>query len=849
MKFQTPLLRQYFSIVKQYPETIVLMRVGDFYETYGEIAIETSKILGITLTKRSIGGIDSYGLELSGFPYHSLDNYLSKLVNYGCKVVLCDQVEDPAKAKGLVKREVTEVITPGLITQDCVLPNKANNYLASLYCYKNMFGISFLDISTGEFCTSECDIVNLQKLLDSFNPSEIIYSKEQENYILGLINDKELNIDKKKINNGLQEWIYKKSNAIEILTKHFGIINIKSLGLEDRLLSLISSGAILQYLNDTGHKNIDHITTLSKLEYDKFMYLDKFTIRNLELLKPQYDNGFSLLDILNKTNTPMGSRMLRKWITLPLTDVDEIKKRQEYVTTFFNNQDKTSEIINELNKIMDIERLVSKISVRKSVPNDFLTLKDSLKRCQNISSILQNLGINILIYSCNDFIEKVENTISQNPIQGDFIKYGVNDKLDEYKKIKNNTNQELENLLKLETQKTGINSLKIGYNKILGYYFDVNNSQKNKVPSTWIRKQTLTTGERFINDELKIFEEKILNADMKISEIESELFNDLIEYSLKFNKEILKNAEIIAEIDCYVSFSLIARNNKYVCPIVNNSNVINIKRGRHPVIEPTLVMPDFFVPNDIFLDDNSQQIMLITGPNMAGKSALLRETALIVLMSQIGSFVPADYAEIGIIDRIFTRIGASDNVSSGESTFMIEMSETSNIIHNLTKRSLILLDEIGRGTSTYDGISIAQAILEYIHNSKYRPKTLFSTHYHELCELENKLERVVNYRLSVIEENNKIIFVRKLEKAKSEHSFGINVAKLAGIPINIIARANEILQNLESKTTKNKVFSIKQCDKEGEIMDIIKNININDITPIEALNKLNEIRKLMTSND
>lgn len=849
MKFQTPLLRQYFSIVKQYPETIVLMRVGDFYETYGEIAIEISKILGITLTKRSIGGIDSYGLELSGFPYHSLDNYLSKLVNYGCKVVLCDQVEDPAKAKGLVKREVTEVITPGLITQDCVLPNKANNYLASLYCYKNMFGISFLDISTGEFCTSECDIVNLQKLLDSFNPSEIIYSKEQENYILGLINDKELNIDKKKINNGLQEWIYKKSNAIEILTKHFGIINIKSLGLEDRLLSLISSGAILQYLNDTGHKNIDHITTLSKLEYDKFMYLDKFTIRNLELLKPQYDNGFSLLDILNKTNTPMGSRMLRKWITLPLTDVDEIKKRQEYVTTFFNNQDKTSEIINELNKIMDIERLVSKISVRKSVPNDFLTLKDSLKRCQNISSILQNLGINILIYSCNDFIEKVENTISQNPIQGDFIKYGVNDKLDEYKKIKNNTNQELENLLKLETQKTGINSLKIGYNKILGYYFDVNNSQKNKVPSTWIRKQTLTTGERFINDELKIFEEKILNADMKISEIESELFNDLIEYSLKFNKEILKNAEIIAEIDCYVNFSLIARNNKYVCPIVNNSNVINIKRGRHPVIEPTLVMPDFFVPNDIFLDDNSQQIMLITGPNMAGKSALLRETALIVLMSQIGSFVPADYAEIGIIDRIFTRIGASDNVSSGESTFMIEMSETSNIIHNLTKRSLILLDEIGRGTSTYDGISIAQAILEYIHNSKYRPKTLFSTHYHELCELENKLERVVNYRLSVIEENNKIIFVRKLEKAKSEHSFGINVAKLAGIPINIIARANEILQNLESKTTKNKVFSIKQCDKEGEIMDIIKNININDITPIEALNKLNEIRKLMTSND
>ena len=453
MEYQTPLLKQYFSIVKQYPQTIVLMRVGDFYETYGNIAIETSKILGITLTKRSIGGNDSYNLELSGFPYHSLDNYLSKLVNNGCKVILCDQVEDPAKAKGLVKREVTEIITPGLITQDCVLSHKNNNYLASLYCYKNMFGISFLDISTGEFCTSECDITNLQKLLDSFNPNEIIYSKEQEKYILSLIDDKKLNLDRKKINNGLQEWIYKKSNAIEILTKHFGIINIKSLGLEDRLLSLISSGAILQYLNDTGHKNIDHIITLSKLEYDKYMYLDKFTIRNLELLRPQYDNGFSLLDILNKTCTSMGSRMLRKWITLPLIDVNEIKKRQEYVTTFYNNQDETAKIISELNKIMDIERLVSKISVRKSVPNDFLTLKDSLKRCYNISVILQKLDINILIYKCNELIDRIEKTILENPVQGNFIKYGVNDKVDEYKKIKNNTKQKKEKKIKKKEKK------------------------------------------------------------------------------------------------------------------------------------------------------------------------------------------------------------------------------------------------------------------------------------------------------------------------------------------------------------------------------------------------------------
>ena len=849
MEYQTPLLKQYFSIVRQYPETIVLMRVGDFYETYGSIAIETSKILGITLTKRSIGGLDSYDLELSGFPYHSLDNYLSKLVNYGCKVVLCDQVEDPAKAKGLVKREVTEVITPGLITQDYVLSNKSNNYLASIYCYKNMFGVSFLDISTGEFCTSECDITNLQKLLDSYNPNEIIYSKEQENYIVALINDKKLNIDKKKINNGLQDWIYKKSNAIEVLTKHFGVINIKSLGLEDRLLSLIASGAILQYLNDTGHKNISHITTLKKLEYDKYMYLDKFTIRNLELLKPQYDNGFSLLDILNKTSTPMGSRMLKKWITLPLVDVKGIANRQNYVEIFYNNPDETAKIISELSKIMDIERLISKISIKKSVPNDFITLKGSLKHCCNISIILQKLGLNVVIFQCKEFIERIENTISTNPVQGNFIKIGVNDKLDEYKRIKNTTNVELEKLLKLEIQKTNINSLKIGYNRILGYYFEVNASQKDKVPSSWVRKQTLTSAERFINDELKLFEEKILNADIKISEIENELYNELVEYSLKFNKEILKNAETIAEIDCYINFSAIAKSNKYVCPIVNNGNKIDIKRGRHPVIEPTLVMPDFFVPNDIFLDENVQQVMLITGPNMAGKSALLRETALIVLMAQIGSFVPADFAEIGIIDRIFTRIGASDNVSSGESTFMMEMTETANIIHNLTRRSLILLDEIGRGTSTYDGLSIAQAILEYLHNSNYRPKTLFSTHYHELCDLEGKLERVVNYRLSVIEKNGKITFVRKLEKARCEYSFGVNVAKLAGIPADIINRANIILQSLENKPKcDNTNKKINTYIKTNELESELRKLNIDTITPIEALNKLSELKNKIKNN-
>ena len=859
MQYKTPLLKQYFEIVAQYPETIVLMRVGDFYETYGTIAVEASKILGITLTRRAIGSsIDSYNLELSGFPYHSLDTYLSKLVQTGHKIVLCDQIEDPAKAKGLVKRAVTEVITPGLVTQECVLSNKTNNYLCSIYCYKTMFGVSFLDISTGEFCTSECDILNLQKLIDSFNPNEIIYSKEQEGYILNLIDEKKLNIDKKKIKNGLQDWIYKKSNAIDILTRHFGVLNIKGLGLEDRILSLISSGAVLQYLKDTGHNNIEHITTLFKIEHDKYMYLDKFTIKNLELVKSQYDTGSSLLDVLDHTKTPMGGRKLKKWITLPLIDIDLIKKRLEYVTIFYENENNTKTISDELLKIMDFERIFVKISMKKSVPNDFLTLKTSLKSVAIISSITEKLGLDILFYKCSDLIDKIEKTIADNPTQSNYIKPGVNQNLDEYKKIKSHGNENLNELLNREIKNTGINSLKIGYNKIFGYYFDVSNSNLDKVPQTWIRKQTLTTGERFINDELKIFEEKILNADIKISEIETEIFNELVNYALKFNKEILSNANSISTIDCYINFAILAKKNKYVCPIVNNSDKIKIKSGRHPVIEPLLVLPDFFVPNDIELDNENQQIMLITGPNMAGKSSVLREVALIVIMAQIGSYVPANSAEIGIVDRIFTRVGASDNVSSGESTFMLEMTETANILHNLTRKSLVLMDEIGRGTSTYDGISIAQAIIEYLHNSKFSPKTMFSTHYHELCDLEDKLPRLKNFRLSIIEKDGKIIFVRRLEKARSTHSFGINVAKLAGVPNEIILRANEILSKLEKENlnlninTDIKLNHYNDLDNKNnsqleikKIINLINSIEINNITPLEALYKLNELKNFI----
>lgn len=854
---QTPLIKQYFSIVDKYPGAIVLMRVGDFYETYGDIAVETSKLLGITLTKRSNSSSSpSSNLALSGFPYHSLDSYLAKLVQFGYKVAICDQLEDPAKAKGLVKRGVTELVTPGLVTQDSVLNNKRNNYLASLYFEKNKCGIAFLDFSTGEFSTTQGDIFYIQKLLDSFSPNEIIFSKKQEKNISELLDLKQLIIDKHKLNTGLQDWIFSENYAIELLTNHFGSINIKGLGLEDMDLAIIASGAILQYLKDTGHERIDHITSISRIEQDKYMWLDKFTIKNLELLTSQHENGTSLIDIIDETITPMGGRMLKKWVVLPLKTLLDIKHRQDFVTMFYNNDECESRILSELKNIIDLERVLGKISVKKACPKDFLALCASLRSIKNVKFILEQiLKINgCILYDCQEVIDTISNTIADNPTQSEFIKFGINRELDECKNIKSHGNLQLRNFLQQEVARTGITTLKIGYNKIYGYYFEVSNSHKNKVPGNWIRKQTLTTGERYTNEELKVFEERILNADNRIVELENDIFNKLIDHVLLYTKHILHNAEIIAELDCYINFSIIAKKYKYCCPSVNETHRIDIKNARHPVIERRMAIGEYYVANDVFLDDQTQQIMLITGPNMAGKSALLRETALIVLMSQIGSYVPASSAEIGIIDKIFTRVGATDNISTGESTFMMEMSETANIMHNLNERSLVIMDEIGRGTSTYDGISIAWAILEFLHDSKFRPKTLFATHYHELADLEDVLERLFNFSLSVLEKSDKIIFLRKLEKKKSEHSFGINVAKISGIPSPIIDRAKEILNSLEKYSIKIKdkkklsFLKIEKAENKNEefirFKKIIDSIDENKLSPLEALIKLHEIKKI-----
>lgn len=854
---QTPLIKQYFSIVDKYPGAIVLMRVGDFYETYGDIAVETSKLLGITLTKRSNSSSSpSSNLALSGFPYHSLDSYLAKLVQFGYKVAICDQLEDPAKAKGLVKRGVTELVTPGLVTQDSVLNNKKNNYLSSLYFCDKKCGIAFLDFSTGEFSTTQGDIFYIQKLLDSFSPNEIIFSKEQEKNINEYLDFKQLIIDKHKLNTGLQDWIFREEYAIELLTNHFGSINIKGLGLEDMNLAIIASGAILQYLKDTGHERIDHITSISRIEQDRYMWLDKFTIKNLELLNSQHENGTSLIDIIDETVTPMGGRMLKKWVVWPLKTLEDIKYRQDFVTIFVNNDECEKKILNELNNIIDLERVIGKMSVKKAVPKDFLALCNSLKSVKNIKIILEQiLNINwCILYDCKEIIDAITKTISDNPTQSEFIKFGVNEELDECKNIRNNGNSQLRGFLQEEVARTGITTLKIGYNKIYGYYFEVSNSYKNKVPENWIRKQTLTTGERYTNESLKIFEEKILNADSRITELENDIFNKLIGFVLQYSKYVLHNAEVISELDCYINFSTIAKKYKYCCPSINEKHKIDIKNARHPVIERRMAIGEFYVANDVFLDDQTQQIMLITGPNMAGKSALLREVALIVLMAQIGSYVPASAAEIGIIDKIFTRVGATDNISTGESTFMMEMSETANIMHNLNERSLVIMDEIGRGTSTYDGISIAWAILEFLHNSKFRPKTLFATHYHELSDLEDILERLFNFSLSVLEKNDKIIFVRKLEKKKCEHSFGINAAKISGMPVQIIDRAKEILNTLEkydlkikSKDEVSRIVKVEEKNNNDEFIrfkKIIDSIDTNKISPLEALLKLYEIKKI-----
>tara|TARA_B100001750_G_scaffold245393_1_gene264912 strand:+ start:1799 stop:4408 length:2610 start_codon:yes stop_codon:yes gene_type:complete len=859
---ETPLMKQYNDIKSKHPDALLLFRVGDFYETFGSDAILASKILGIVLTKRSNGAAS--GVELAGFPHHSLEKYLPKLVKAGCRVAVCDQLEDPKKTKSIVKRGVTELVTPGVSVNDNVLDSKKNNYLASISKNKNLFGISFFDISTGEFSLTTCDYNQLEKLINTYYPAEIICSKHDKEFFLEKFSDNNFFF--------IDDWVYKIGYSYDKLLSFFNVKNLKGFGVEKETEGLISAGATLFYLELTEHKNLKHITSLSRIENDKFMWLDKFTIRNLELINPLHSDSITLKDIIDNTFTPMGSRLMGKWLLFPLLDKKEINYRQSIVTNFIKNVDLLKNVSDSLKSISDIERITSKLALLRVTPRELINLKNSLL-CINEIKMLIKHSSNKTLFSwskkldcCDDVIKKIDKSLNEDApallANGRVFKEGYNNELDELRNISKTGKNILLKIQNNEIKKTGISSLKIAYNKIFGYYLEVTNAHKDKVPDEWIRKQTLVNSERYITEELKEYEEKILNAEEKIYSIENNLYTDLLN---KLSKNILKlqsTSLSIAFLDCLISFSNSAIEYKFCLPTISNDNVIDIKKGRHVIIERSLSPDEVYIPNNVYLDNQSQQIIIITGPNMAGKSALIRQTALIVLLAQIGSYVPAAYAKIGIIDKIFTRVGASDNISKGESTFMVEMLETSSIMNNLSDRSLILMDEIGRGTSTYDGISIAWSIVEFLHNhKKYKPKTLFATHYHELNQLSNNLPRVKNYNVSVKEINNEIIFLRKLIPGGSEHSFGINVAQLAGMPNQILLRAYQLLERLEKKNLKESLKgndSKKVVEKQLTFLTpdprfekcrkILTDVNINEINPLQALVKLNEMIEILKSN-
>lgn len=855
----TPLMNQYNQMKAKYPGSLLLFRVGDFYETFGEDAIQASRVLDIVLTKRSNGA--AAAVELAGFPYHALDTYLPKLVKAGFRVAICDQLEDPKVAKGIVKRGVTELVTPGLSFHEAVLDRKHNNYLASLYFEKDLVGIALLDVSTGEFLTAQGNSVYIDKLMQSFEPAEVIRSKKQQAAFQAFTQADYPSY-------ALEEWVYQLDYATEMLTNHFGTASIKGFGIENLPLGIIASGAILRYLEETEHQEKKHITSLARIEEDKYVWLDKFTIRNLEILHPQQEGGVSLLEVLDKTVTPMGARLLRKWLVLPLKDIQAIQKRLDIVTLLVENPTLEKNILQELKQISDLERLISKVSVGRALPKDLLALQKTLHHALAIQQQLGNSQHELLVklseqlYNCSYLCEKIQNTLQDNPpisiTQGNIIRLGVDSKLDELRKIAYAGKDYLLQLQQQEIKKTGINSLKIAYNKVFGYYLEVTNAQKIKVPADWIRKQTLVNAERYVTEELKVYEEKILQAEAQMVEIETRLYQELVGGAVEFVPQILQNAKILAQLDCYLTFSREARKHDYTKPILAQHNKLVIQAGRHPVIEQQLPIDESYIPNDVYLDNENQQIMLITGPNMAGKSALLRQVALIVLMAQIGAFVPASQAEIGIVDKIFTRVGASDNLALGESTFMMEMTETASIMHNLSDRSLVIMDEIGRGTSTYDGISIAWAIVEYLHNHPtYRAKTLFATHYHELNQLADQLARVKNFHIMVKEVVGKIIFLRKLSSGGSEHSFGIHVAQLAGMPQQVVQRAHEILAYLEQAKdeTQARIITIpvaktyqlslvEPASSVEKVKGFVQQLDINTLTPIEALLKLKEIKEM-----
>jgi DNA mismatch repair protein MutS len=858
---ETPLMKQYHQIKTKYPGAMLLFRVGDFYETFGEDAIKASKILNITLTKRANGAASH--IELAGFPHHSLDNYLPKLVRAGQRVAICDQLENPKDVKGIVKRGVTELVTPGVSYNDNVLDVKRNNYLAAVHFgKKGAVGVSFLDISTGEFLTAQGSVAYVDKLMQSFLPSEVLYCKPDRDQFEDVFADR-FNVYR------LDEWVFAFDYAHEQLVNHFGTAGLKGFGVEALDLGVIAAGAIMHYLNDTEHKEQDHITALSRIEEERFVWLDKFTIRNLELVYPQHENGTPLIDLLDHTQTPMGSRLMRKWMVLPLKDVNHIQERLDLVDSFIKDSEISTTVEEHLKHIGDLERLISKVAAKRINPRELLQLRRALDHIKPIKEALsqsKNPKHQLLadkINVCQVLRDKIANELMDEvPMvinQGGMIRDGIDAELDDLRSISFGGKDKLLEIQVREIERTGI-KLKIAYNKVFGYYIEVSNFYKDKVPADWIRKQTLVNAERFITEELKVYEEKILNAEGFINTIEFNLFNALVLVAGEYVNQIQENARLIGQIDCLTSFAETAEKNNYCRPIVTDDDVLNIKAGRHPVIEKKLPAGTPYIPNDVYLDNSEQQIIIITGPNMAGKSALLRQTALIVLMAQMGSYVPADAATIGIIDKVFTRVGASDNLSQGESTFMVEMTETASILNNLSDRSLVLMDEIGRGTSTYDGVSIAWSIVEFLHNhKKARAKTLFATHYHELNQLTEDFPRIKNFNVSVKESNNKIIFMRTLKPGGSEHSFGIHVAQMAGMPNPVVLRAGEILGHLEKDKVKednkkkiaevpknNFQLSMFEADpKLAKLEEMLNSFDINTMSPVEALLKLNELKKMV----
>lgn len=858
----TPLMQQYNGIKAKYPDAMLLFRVGDFYETFGEDAVKASKVLGIILTKRGSGSESE--TALAGFPHHSLNTYLPKLVKSGLRVAICDQLEDPKMTKKIVKRGVTELVTPGVALNDEVLQSKLNNFLAAVHFGKKLLGVSFLDVSTGEFLIAQGNEEYIDKLLQNFAPSEVLVEKKYKQRFLEAFTNRFHAFY-------LDDWVFQKDYGDELLRNHFKVKTLKGFGVEELEYGIVAGGAAMYYLSETQHNKIEHIQSISRIAEDNYVWMDRFTVKNLELYGGNSVNSVSLLDVIDKTISPMGGRLLKRWLALPLKDLAQIQQRHELVKFLIDNDAFSETVTYQLKQISDIERLISKVATGKVSPREVILLKNSLKAILPIKESAEsseNAAVRLLgekINTCDELIDKITETVLEeapvNINKGNAIANGVSEELDELRSISNSGKEYLDTMLARETERTGIPSLKIAFNNVFGYYIEVRNTHKDKVPEDWIRKQTLVNAERYITEELKEYEAKILGAEEKIQQLETEIFAKLVQYIIGFVQPVQQNAQNVAKIDVLQSFATLATENNYVRPLMDDSTDIEIKNGRHPVIEKQLPIGEEYIANDVVLNRNQQQIIMITGPNMSGKSAILRQTALIVLLAQMGSYVPAQNARIGMVDKIFTRVGASDNISMGESTFMVEMNETASILNNISDRSLVLLDEIGRGTSTYDGISIAWAISEYLHEHPSKAKTLFATHYHELNEMTTTFERIKNFNVSVKELDNSIIFLRKLVKGGSDHSFGIHVAKLAGMPSMVIHRANKILKELEDSHSHKEVKeTLKEAQHEDmqmsffqlddplleDIREEILTTNIDTLTPIEALMKLNEIKRMLT---